>query len=446
MEELKLKPQSHLLDVKIHHNLETREFQLYLEHWENFRYGAEGEVCCFCQGYYGPNFGATVCPTCHSFLFPADSDDPSLEVGMNAEKFEDSDSGNEEPTELNHVTHSNAPEMRSDLGYKSIIFQCRPAKQSNRPLLQPNPLAERISMLTSPRPPEEEDISPDFLLSLPTEVLLKVFSYLDDLSLYCASLVCQRWFHILSTEVGTREWRTRTLQRWPLFRFPSPPNSPVLPWRHIYANLVDSAPCLYCLHQISLHLCRDEGLASSLTMSLTSCDSKRVLTRISGKVPRGDHRSMWRTNRLQTEVRVMAVEPPEGIQAKPLDSYYVHWQASIVGPSNSPYEGGCFYLYIQLPCDYPLKPPLVRFLTKIFHPNVSRHGDIGIDCIQRHNWSLALTLSKILISIQSLLTDPYCYVCMEPAIGELYLREPQRFMHIASAWTRKYAMQDLLLL
>lgn len=58
---------------------------------------------------------------------------------------------------------------------------------------------------------------------------------------------------------------------------------------------------------------------------------------------------------------------------------------------------------------YPLNPPVVRFLTKILHPNISRHGDVGIDCIH-HNWSLALTISKVLISIQSLLTDPYTKV------------------------------------
>ena len=65
---------------------------------------------------------------------------------------------------------------------------------------------------------------------------------------------------------------------------------------------------------------------------------------------------------------------------------------------------------------YPLKPPHIQFTTKVLHPNVSRHGDIGLDSIH-HNWSLALTLSKILLSIQSLLTDPYLKVCMEPAVA-----------------------------
>jgi len=90
-----------------------------------------------------------------------------------------------------------------------------------------------------------------------------------------------------------------------------------------------------------------------------------------------------------------------------------------------------------------MNPPVVRFITKIFHPNVSRHGDVGIDSIQ-HNWSLVLTISKIIISIQSLLTDPYCGICMEPEVGRLYQEDRTKYEDIARAWTWKYAMHDAL--
>ncbi|KAH3778509.1 hypothetical protein DPMN_179973 [Dreissena polymorpha] len=68
-----------------------------------------------------------------------------------------------------------------------------------------------------------------------------------------------------------------------------------------------------------------------------------------------------------------------------------------------------------------MRPPRVQFITKIFnfHTNINRHGDVGLDSIH-YNWSLALTISKVLISLQSLLTNPYCNVRMEPAIGRLY--------------------------
>ncbi|KAK2580419.1 hypothetical protein KPH14_006169 [Odynerus spinipes] len=137
------------------------------------------------------------------------------------------------------------------------------------------------------------------------------------------------------------------------------------------------------------------------------------------------------------------MDPPEGIEATPLDQMCCHWQATITGPVGSPYEGGLFYLYLQVPYSYPMCPPVVRFLTKILHPNVSRHGDVGIDSIH-HNWSLALTISKVLISVQSLLTDPYCQVCMEPELGEMYVNDRERFEEVARAWTWRYAMHDVI--
>ena len=84
-------------------------------------------------------------------------------------------------------------------------------------------------------------------------------------------------------------------------------------------------------------------------------------------------------------------------------------------------------------------PPLVRFLTRILHPNVNRHGNVGMDCL-RHNWSLALTIPKILVSVQSLLTDPYCPVNMEPTVARMYTEDRELFDRMARDWTRKFAM------
>merc|ERR1712224_372676 len=76
----------------------------------------------------------------------------------------------------------------------------------------------------------------------------------------------------------------------------------------------------------------------------------------------------------------------------------------IMGPPDSPYQGGVFFLNINFPSDYPFKPPKVHFTTKIYHCNVNSNGAICLD-ILKDQWSPALTISKVLLSISSLLTD-----------------------------------------
>lgn len=64
-----------------------------------------------------------------------------------------------------------------------------------------------------------------------------------------------------------------------------------------------------------------------------------------------------------------------------------------MGPGDSPYSGGVFFLAIQFPTDYPFKPPKVNFTTRIYHPNINSNGSICLD-ILRDQWSPALTISK----------------------------------------------------
>lgn len=84
---------------------------------------------------------------------------------------------------------------------------------------------------------------------------------------------------------------------------------------------------------------------------------------------------------------------------------YRKWNAIIVGDDSTPYKGGTFNLQIIIPDTYPFKPPIVKFLTPIFHPNISMHGEICLD-ILKTNWSPALTLDKVLLSVKALLQNP----------------------------------------
>ena len=110
-----------------------------------------------------------------------------------------------------------------------------------------------------------------------------------------------------------------------------------------------------------------------------------------------------------------------------------------MGPSNSPYNGGLFFLRINFPKDYPFKPPKVRFKTKVYHPNINNSGEICLD-ILKNQWSPALTTSKVLLSICSLLTDPNPDDPLVVDIANQYIKDKETFNRTAEEWTRTFAM------
>ncbi|KAM8761354.1 ubiquitin-conjugating enzyme E2 D4 isoform 1-T1 [Acanthopagrus schlegelii] len=188
--------------------------------------------------------------------------------------------------------------------------------------------------------------------------------------------------------------------------------------------------------------------------------------------------------RIQKELSDLQRDPPAQCSAGPVGDDLFHWQATIMGPSDSPYQSGVFFLTIHFPTDYPFKPPKVSqgllctspndiyssthfsfiyftvvkligltgkfphffpfssqvaFTTKIYHPNINSNGSICLD-ILRSQWSPALTVSKVLLSICSLLCDPNPDDPLVPEIAHTYKADRERYNKLARDWTQKYAM------
>lgn len=127
--------------------------------------------------------------------------------------------------------------------------------------------------------------------------------------------------------------------------------------------------------------------------------------------------------RLQSDLKAIKNEPPEGCSASPCDeSNLFQWHATIFGPDDTVWEGGIFSLRITFGERYPEKPPKVRFTGDMFHPNVYSDGTLCMDLLQ-DQWSPCHNICTLLTSIQSLLTDPNCASPANPEAAQQYLKD-----------------------
>ena len=147
------------------------------------------------------------------------------------------------------------------------------------------------------------------------------------------------------------------------------------------------------------------------------------------------------TFRLQKELDELIKNPPTNCSAGTVDDDLFHWRASIIGPEDTPYSGGIFDLDIYFPVNYPFKAPKCNFITKIYHPNINSAGSICVD-ILKDSWSPALSISKVLLSISSLMNDPNPDDPLEPIIATQYKENKSEFISTAKTWTTIYAIKN----
>ncbi|XP_051922007.1 ubiquitin-conjugating enzyme E2 E1 isoform X1 [Hippocampus zosterae] len=167
----------------------------------------------------------------------------------------------------------------------------------------------------------------------------------------------------------------------------------------------------------------------------TSCKKKRESKASMSKTSKLLSTS---AKRIQKELADITLDPPPNCSAGPKGDNIYEWRSTILGPPGSVYEGGVFFLDIAFTPDYPFKPPKVTFRTRIYHCNINSQGVICLD-ILKDNWSPALTISKVLLSICSLLTD--CNPA-DPLVGSIatqYTTNRAEHDRTAKQWTKRYA-------
>ncbi|XP_027988810.1 ubiquitin-conjugating enzyme E2 G1 isoform X4 [Eptesicus fuscus] len=117
--------------------------------------------------------------------------------------------------------------------------------------------------------------------------------------------------------------------------------------------------------------------------------------------------------------RKLNKNPVEGFSAGLIDDNDLYrWEVLIIGPPDTLYEGGVFKAHLTFPKDYPLRPPKMKFITEIWHPNVDKNGDVCISILHEpgedkygyekpeERWLPIHTVETIMISVISMLADP----------------------------------------
>lgn len=143
--------------------------------------------------------------------------------------------------------------------------------------------------------------------------------------------------------------------------------------------------------------------------------------------------------RINKDLKDLEKDPVANCSAGPISDNIKEWQATIHGPSETPYFNGVFTVLISFPKDYPFSPPKCIFKTPIFHCNINKYGEICLDTL-KNQWSPALSVSAVLQSICSLLADPNPDDPLEPGIAELYKSNRIKHDMEAAYFTQQYAI------
>ncbi|KAJ9071264.1 Ubiquitin-conjugating enzyme E2 35 [Entomophthora muscae] len=143
-------------------------------------------------------------------------------------------------------------------------------------------------------------------------------------------------------------------------------------------------------------------------------------------------------SQLLRKIERLMNDPAPGIDARPHEDNLRYFDVIINGPDQSPFEGGIFKLELFLPEEYPMAPPKVRFLTKMYHPNIDKLGRICLD-ILKDRWSPALQIRTVLLSIQALLSAPNPDDPLANDVAQHWKENEKDAILTAREWTRKYA-------
>ena len=148
---------------------------------------------------------------------------------------------------------------------------------------------------------------------------------------------------------------------------------------------------------------------------------------------------MFAIKRIKKEIEENKTISVDNCSCGPIGDDIMKWEATIFGPIDTPYYNGIFKLNIEFTDEYPFTAPKIIFITPIYHCNINNKGNICLDILNK-NWSPALTINNVLISICSLMNSPNPDDPLVSHIAELYKKNKLLHDYNAKEYTLLHAM------
>lgn len=148
---------------------------------------------------------------------------------------------------------------------------------------------------------------------------------------------------------------------------------------------------------------------------------------------------------ISQEFAEISQEPPEGFTVSLPPNESIHtWHVTLQPPPSTPYHPGRFGIVLSLPTDYPFKPPVVKFSTRIYHPNVTNDslGNICLGLLKPDAWKPSTKIRAVLEALANLLEEPQLDSPLEERIAQQYQSEREAFDKTAKQQVERYAMGE----
>lgn len=146
--------------------------------------------------------------------------------------------------------------------------------------------------------------------------------------------------------------------------------------------------------------------------------------------------------RILEELKSLHCDPHPFFRVFPSESDFTFWRILMQGPPDTPYEKGVFELYCQFGPDYPVKPPLVRFVTQVYHCNINTVGRICHNIFDR-NYNAHITMREILEAVYGLLIIPEPDDPLDSILAEEFLTSRDIYEREAKKHTEETAGKSM---